>query len=83
MVGKEPGVSRSRRGIEGSRMPKYNVYAKATASQYVGQFEAESPEAAENLAAKKAYMSICHHCSQDIELGDIDEFEVELVEEEK
>ena len=56
---------------------KYSVYAIATASQYIGDFEADTKLGAEELASAEAHMSICHQCGSEIEIGDIYEFQCE------
>lgn len=74
---------RHRRG-RGEGMPKYRVYGIFTASKFIGEFEADTPEAAENLAAESGnnYASLCHQCVDQIELNDCSasEFQVEEVE---
>jgi len=54
-------------------MPKFNVYAIAAASRYVGEVEAKDKEE----AMEKAYSMLdspplCYHCANNYELGDPD-----------
>lgn len=54
-------------------MPKYRVYGIFTATKFLGEFDADSEEAAEDMAADcdKNHASLCHQCTSDIELDDI------------
>ena len=65
-------------------MKKYRVYGMFYASRFIGTFEANSPEEAEDMASESEenYVSLCHQCAHDIELSDhsASEFEVEEVE---
>lgn len=63
-------------------MPKYRVYSLATASLFLGEFDAETEDQAIELAIKEnpPHASLCHHCSDEIELGDFYTEEAELVE---
>ncbi len=62
-------------------MPKYRVYAIMTASKPLGEFEAKDANEAEKKAMKEGddYAPLCHQCSNEIDLGDIYEYEVEKV----
>lgn len=64
-------------------MPKYRVYAVVTASKYMGKFEAESKEDAEQMAweSDEAYISVCHQCAREVDGAEIDRMEVEEVDE--
>lgn len=50
-------------------MPKYSVYAKVVGSKYIGDFEAENPEAAIEAAeeAGATWVSLCHQCNSECE----------------
>ena len=63
-------------------MRKYKVYGIVTGSKYIGEFEAESPEEAQELAAEsdKVYVSICHQCSDECDDPQITEFQAEAVD---
>lgn len=65
-------------------MPKYRVYAIATASWVLGEYEAETPEEAEKMVdddqTAEMYKSLCHQCSAEVEVGDAYKFEVELAD---
>ena len=56
-------------------MSKYIVTGGAYASVF-NRIEAESPEA----AAGQLHASLCHQCTSEVELGDIDGCEVRLAE---
>lgn len=66
-------------------MPKYHVYGIFSASKYLGEFEANSQEEAEEMAAESPgnYASLCHQCAKEVSLSDCSAtaFEVELVDE--
>lgn len=65
-------------------MPKYRIYAKAIASKYIGEFEANNEqEAIEKAELSDAchIQSLCHQCSHEMDIGDIYELEAELVTE--
>jgi hypothetical protein len=58
---------------------KYDVYAIATASKYLGQVEADSEESAQEKAWDlDISMSLCHQCS-DIDIGDAYEIQADKV----
>ena len=60
---------------------KYRVYGIASASKYMGEFEAGSKEEAEEIAWKEGdyHIGLCHHCAGEIDIGDIYEVQVEEV----
>ncbi len=61
---------------------KYRVWAAVSGTKYLGEVEADSPEEAEEKAwdLDSAYVSICHHCSEQISDPDISSIIVEPVE---
>lgn len=66
----------------GEAMPRYLVYGVVTGLKYLGTFEAETPEAAEDQAIKECgdqlSAHLCHQCGEKIDLDpDITEFKVE------
>lgn len=64
-------------------MPKYRVYGIVTGSKFIGEFEADSPELAKELAAKSdnCYVSICNQCSNEIDDPQItNDLQVEEIE---
>ncbi|MHA6530211.1 hypothetical protein [Paenibacillus sp. BAC0078] len=65
-------------------MPKFRIYGRVIATKYIGEFEAESKEQAEEMAWKsdEAYVSLCHQCSGEAEDPEIHELEIEEVGEE-
>jgi hypothetical protein len=46
---------------------KYKVGGSVHASTFIGEFEADSPEAAFEQAYKAAYVSVCHQCADAIQ----------------
>ncbi|GAA4827865.1 hypothetical protein GCM10023310_00660 [Paenibacillus vulneris] len=64
-------------------MAKYRVYGVVRATKYIGEFEAETKEAAEQLAwdSDEAYSSVCYHCSKQVEDPEIERLEVEEIKE--
>jgi len=65
-------------------MPKYSVYGEGTFSIHIGDYEAKN----EAEACGKAdfdqqanwYPSLCHQCSREIELSDIEETNAFIVD---
>ena len=64
-------------------MGKYRVYAIASASWLVGEYEAATKEEALKLADDDINAewsaSLCHQCSS-VEIGDVNKAEVEEIE---
>ncbi len=60
-------------------MPKFRVYGVVTATKHIGTFEAATKEEAEQMAweSDEAYVSVCHHCSGEVDGAEIDEMVVE------
>lgn len=58
-------------------MKKYDVYAKVCGSKYFGEYEAESPEEAIEMAEEEegCNISLCLSCADQVELGDLYDFE--------
>ena len=53
-------------------MTKWNVNLAFSASKFVGGVEAETKEEAiEKAMMEHGYVSICHKCSDEIEVGDV------------
>ena len=54
-------------------MPKYLVTGVVTGSKHLGTFEAESEEAAADMALEsgRASVNLCHQCSSECEDGQI------------
>jgi len=61
--------------LEEGLMPKYSVYGAVRASTYLGDFEADTPEQAIEmaLASDAASISVCHACAGHISDPEIDE----------
>lgn len=60
---------------------KWRIYGVIDATTYVGVVEAETKEEAEKKGWEKIdNPSICHHCSESIDVGDVYEL---IVEEDK
>lgn len=65
-------------------MTKFRVYALMCATKEIGTFEAESEEEAIEMGLNDPECcseTLCHYCSDRIELGDIDEVKAEQIEE--
>lgn len=64
-------------------MAKYYVYGAVSASKFIGEFEANSAEEAEQMAwdSGEVYASVCHQCSDDVSDPEITEIYVEEVGE--
>lgn len=60
-------------------MPKFRVYGSVVASKYLGIFEADTKEQAEEMAIKQASVSVCHQCSNECTDPEIDEVTAEEV----
>ncbi len=63
-------------------MPKYHVYGHVVGTKYLGEFEAETPEEAKEMAieAEEAHVSFCHQCSRECSDPEIHEATVEEAE---
>lgn len=63
-------------------MSKYRVSGSVVGVKWIGEFEAGSPEEAEEKAwdSDECNISLCHQCSSECEDGEIDELFVELIE---
>lgn len=66
-------------------MPKYRVYGVVIGSKLIGEYEAETPEQAKNMAADsdENYVSLCHQCAKEIDdaqVSDAHDYQVEEVE---
>lgn len=53
-------------------MSKYRVYGIYTGSKFLGEFDAESKDAAIEMALNSDanHVCLCHQCSDDLELND-------------
>ncbi len=62
-------------------MPKFALYAMFTASKSLGEFVAETEARAIAMAEESGelYVSICHQCAREIDLGDCYEIQAEEV----
>ncbi|GKV69839.1 hypothetical protein NCCP2716_27580 [Sporosarcina sp. NCCP-2716] len=61
-------------------MPKYSIYGVVIGTKYIGEFEADSKEEAEEMAWEhdNASVSLCHHCAgKEIDEPEIDRLVVE------
>ncbi|MGO3930842.1 hypothetical protein [Rhodopseudomonas pseudopalustris] len=59
-------------------MKKWHVYGSVVATKYLGAFEAETAEEAERAAmATNGQVSVCHHCSGEVENPQIESCAVE------
>lgn len=64
-------------------MPKYRVHAVIDATKYLGEFEADSKEQAEELAweSDNQNVTLCHRCAYEVEVGDMVRVVVEEIED--
>lgn len=62
-------------------MKKYRVYGLVSATVDLGEYEAESKEDAEKMAEENTDVdwspTLCHHCANDLDVGDVYEVHVE------
>lgn len=58
-------------------MPKYSIYGVVAATKYIGEYEANSKEEAEEMAWQDAHVSVCHQCANEVDGADITELVVE------
>ena len=60
---------------------KYRVYGIITASVLLGEYDTDSKEKAEKMAEEDAKAdwnpSLCHQCSEEVELGGVNSVQVE------
>lgn len=58
---------------------KYAAYAKVSGSKFLGVFEANSAQEAEEkaLASDAASINLCNHCSEECEDAEVTEISVE------
>lgn len=63
-------------------MAKYRVYNIATAAYLVGEYEAETREAAEAMADAEPQNEepcLCHHCAGEVELGEFYKYQTDTI----
>lgn len=60
-------------------MPRYNVYGVVTGTKFLGEFEADSPEDAIEMATDEASVSLCHQCDKEVDGAEIHKIEAELI----
>jgi hypothetical protein len=62
-------------------MPKYIAYAVYTASQYLGEIEADTKEEAEEKAYEHEELGVilCHQCSDKLCVGEQDRVDLEKI----
>ena len=62
---------------------KWDVYGRVVATKYLGQFEADTKEEAEQLALERgdAAVHLCHACVKEADSAEIESAEAELIEE--
>ena len=59
-------------------MAKWDVYGKVSATKYLGQYEAETAERAEEMAMEaNGHVSVCHQCANEVSDPEIHECIVE------
>ena len=64
-------------------MPKWSAYGVVTGTKYIGTFEAETQEEAEEMAlnSPRASVSVCYQCSDEVGDSEIAEVVMQLEEE--
>lgn len=64
-------------------MAKYAVLGIIGASKFLGHYEAESEEEAIDKAEKNSslYVSICHQCAEEIDIGEIYEIKADKIDD--
>jgi len=58
-------------------MAKFHVSGTVVGSTYIGEFEADTEEAAIEKASRSAHVSLCHQCSPSCENIEITEISAE------
>jgi hypothetical protein len=58
---------------------KFAVNGRVIGGKYLGTYEAESAEKAIEMAEAEAYVSLCHHCADDVGDLEVDELEAREV----
>jgi hypothetical protein len=62
-------------------MKKYQVYVQYNATEYLGVVEANTEDEAKDKGMELEHKaSICHQCSEDLELGDVIDYFVDECE---
>lgn len=62
-------------------MARFYVHGAVRASKYIGEYEADTPEQACELAWADAYVSFCHQCSGEAENPEIEDLFASPVED--
>lgn len=64
-------------------MPKFRINATVVGGKYIGEFEADTAEKAIEMAeqSEKAYVSLCHHCTDQCEDPECSEFHAEEIKD--
>lgn len=60
---------------------KWAIYGKVVGSKYIGEVEADNQQEAYRLAQELPgahHVSLCHHCSPEVEEAIVDELYVEV-----
>ena len=60
---------------------KFRVYGTVVGSKYLGIFEAESKEEAEEKALDTSSVSLCHQCSEECEDPEISKTHAEEIKD--
>lgn len=61
-------------------MPRFYAYGTVVGNQFIGAFEADTVEEAEEMAWDQAGVSVCHQCSQQVEDAEISKIIMEKAE---
>ena len=63
-----------------SKEKEYSIYGIIGASKYLGKVKAkDKEEAIEKGMELDSHVSLCHHCSSEIDIGDVYEYEANEV----
>lgn len=70
-------------------MAKYRIYGIASVSKFLGVIEADSEGDALDKASTdedinaRAIIDLCHYCSRNTDIGDIDEFTADVTSDDE
>lgn len=65
------------------KLRRWSLSGRVVASTYIGEVEAETEEQAVAMGFRKAHVSVCHQCSDDIQDPEVDEIYAELVDDDE
>ncbi len=62
-------------------MARYSVNASVVGGMYIGEYEAESPARAIEMAEQDASVTLCHQCADKVSDLEIEDLTADLVKE--